>query len=68
LAIARVSFFLNLPNIASADEILETVRGVDGVKAARIEIVEERVELYGLFGEELAGKLKETRTTMTMAS
>jgi hypothetical protein len=54
-------FFLNLPNIPSADEVLERLKRVTGVKAARIEILHERIELYDSLREDLNEKLDEIR-------
>jgi DNA-binding Lrp family transcriptional regulator len=56
-------FLLSLPNIPSAEEALGRVKKVDGVRAARIEILEERVEFYDLYREDLDEKTKNIRPT-----
>jgi DNA-binding Lrp family transcriptional regulator len=40
-------FVLNPPNVKSSTEILERVRRLKGVKSARTDLMEERIELYG---------------------
>lgn len=50
-------FVLNLPSIKSSTDMVERVRRLKGVKSARIEIMEERVELYDALLAHLEGKL-----------
>jgi DNA-binding Lrp family transcriptional regulator len=54
-------FLLSLPNIPSAKEVLERVKKVEGVRAARIEILEERVEFYDSYRENLDEKMRDVR-------
>ncbi|MDA4118877.1 MAG: hypothetical protein OK455_11120 [Thaumarchaeota archaeon] len=54
-------FLLNLPSIATAREILEKLKTLDGVEAARVEILEERVELYDRLRDNVAERLRSIR-------
>ncbi len=51
------SFHLCIPNISKAQEILNWVKEQSGVKSSRIDLVQDRVELYELGGE-LLGKVQ----------
>ena len=55
-------FLLNPPSIMSCREILERVETLAGVKAARIEIIEERVELFAPLRENVDERLAEIRS------
>jgi DNA-binding Lrp family transcriptional regulator len=51
-------YSLILPSIPSAADILARVKANEGVRKARIELVEDRVELYEPFIEQVRKKLK----------
>jgi DNA-binding Lrp family transcriptional regulator len=59
-------FLLSLLNIPSAKDILERVKKVDGVKAARIEILEERLEFYDLYRENLDERMRNIRSATVL--
>ena len=46
-----VLYTLVLPNIRSASEILDKVRMTKGVAQARLDLIEERVEVYSTLNE-----------------
>jgi DNA-binding Lrp family transcriptional regulator len=56
-------FTLVLASIPEASEILEAVRGTKGVSHARLDLIEERVELYSTLQELVERKLKGSATT-----
>jgi DNA-binding Lrp family transcriptional regulator len=47
-------FLLVITNISQANEILDWVRQQPGVKSAFMDLVEERIEQYEVFGQQLA--------------
>jgi DNA-binding Lrp family transcriptional regulator len=61
-------FVLNLPNIKSSTEVVERVRRLRGVQSARLEIMEERIELYGALLSHVEEKLKGGRMAVQVES
>ena len=57
-------FVLNLPNIKSSTDIAERVGRLRGVKSARMEIMEERIELYGALLSHVEEKLGQDQMTV----
>lgn len=51
-------FTLVLPSIPASSEVLEKVRRAEGVSRARLDLIEERVELYSALTECVDRKLK----------
>ena len=49
-------FVLVIRNVSKAQEILSWVKEQDGVREARVALVEDRIELYELFNEQLEKK------------
>jgi DNA-binding Lrp family transcriptional regulator len=54
-------FRLIIPNLTIADEILSWVKGQSGVRSARVELLKDRIQLYGVLDEQLGRKLEEIR-------
>jgi DNA-binding Lrp family transcriptional regulator len=51
------SFAIIVPSISKSREIVETVRKVEGIKSADVELVEDRHEFYGYLHEAVERKL-----------
>lgn len=54
------SINLILPSVPSARAVLESVRSVNGVSMARIDLIEKRYECYNILREQVSRKLTES--------
>lgn len=54
---------LTLPNLFERREILRDVKSVRGVKAAYLDLVEERDELYDTYSEEIENKMLQVKAS-----
>jgi DNA-binding Lrp family transcriptional regulator len=61
-------FVLNPPNVKSCTEVLERVRRINGVKSARLDLMEERVELYGALHAHVEKKLNINQVAVKVRS
>jgi DNA-binding Lrp family transcriptional regulator len=51
-------YTLLLPSISEADAVLERTRSTKGIRAARIDLIKDHVELYGTLTEQVQSKLE----------
>jgi hypothetical protein len=58
LGINHSAYNLILPSIPEAEKVVGNVKATKGVKSARLELVSDRIECYGLLTEQVGGKLK----------